>query len=67
MKKRTEMILGIPVEIPTLDKVGEAERIRLGELALHEYETTGTLTSDVLQKANAAFCEMAPLYMLKDE
>ncbi len=67
MKKQITIIDGMPVEIPELDEVGEAERARLNAIALEEYETRGTLVGEELQKMNAEFVETAKRHIREQE
>lgn len=67
MKKRMEYINGMPVEIPLLDEAGEAERKLLNELALSEYNDTGTLSSTKLREANDQFLKKAKEHVLKED
>lgn len=65
MKKIIDNFSGMPVEIPVLDEQGERERALLNDLALREYNDTGTLSSTKLQEANAKFLETAEDHLLQ--
>lgn len=67
MKSIIDDFEGMPVEIPFLDEQGEQERILLNELALREYNHTGTLSSVKLQEANEKFLESAKNHILLSE
>ncbi len=67
MKRRINIIEGMPVEIPELDEIGETERSRLNEIALSEYEAHGTLIGEELQKVNAEFIRNAKQHLIVHE
>ena len=67
MKKKIEIISGIPVEIPILDEEGEKERKLLVDLAMKEYIDTGSFSSAKLQEANAEFIESAKQHLITEE
>ena len=64
MKRRINIIEGMPVEIPELDEIGETERSRLNAIALSEYEAHGTLIGEELQKVNAEFIRNAQKHLI---
>ncbi|MDD3920649.1 MAG: hypothetical protein PHO41_05740 [Eubacteriales bacterium] len=59
MKKSIRLINGMPVEISETTPEIEAERARIEELALKEYEETGSLSSQRLQEESRQFTEKA--------
>lgn len=67
MKKKIDLINGMPVEIPELDETGERERERLAALAFQEYQDTGALNSERLQEANADFLKTAKGHLIKSD
>ncbi len=67
MKRRINIIEGMPVEIPELDEIGETERSRLNEIALAEYEARGTLIGEELQQVNADFIRTAKQHLIVPE
>ncbi len=67
MKRRINIIEGMPVEVPELDEIGETERARLNAIALEEYETHGTLVGEELQKANTEFIRIAQQHLIENE
>lgn len=67
MRRKINYVNGMPVEISLLDETGEEERRLLNELALHEYNDTGTLSSAKLREANAQFLRRAREHILREE
>lgn len=59
MKRTIRLVNGMPVEINDTTPEIEAERARIDELALKEYQETGSLSSERLQEECKQFSEIA--------
>lgn len=58
---------GMAVKVSLLNETGEEERKLLNELALREYNDTGTLSSAKLREANDQFLKKAKEHILREE
>ena len=55
MKTKLRKLDGLPIEEPLLDDEGRRRQKELAELAVREYETSGTLTGKTLNEKIIAY------------